>query len=46
MHHFKAFDIINWQYENFFGKSVLINPQMTQTSQDNDGITISIMSIF
>ena len=29
-----------------FGKKFLIMPQMTKTSQDNNGIIISIISIF
>ena len=46
MPHFKAFGMINLQYEKGFGKKFLIKPQMTKTSQDNNGIIISIISIF
>ena len=46
MPHFKSFNMINLKYEIEFGKKFLIKPQMTKTSQDNNGIIISILSIF
>ena len=36
MSHFKAFDMINLQYEIRIWKKILINPQMTKTSKDNN----------
>ena len=36
MHPFKAFDMMNLQYEIKIWKKFLIKPQMTKTSQDNN----------
>ena len=36
MPHFKAIVIINLHYEVKFVKKILIKPQMTNTSQDNN----------
>ena len=36
MYHFKAFDMINLQYEIRIYKTFLIKPQMTKTKQDKN----------
>ena len=36
MPHFKAFDLINLQYDIRIWKKKLIKPPMTKTSQDNN----------
>ena len=41
MPHFKAFGMINFQYEIRIGIKFLIKPQMAKNSQDNNWIIIS-----